>query len=89
MSQVFDSVFDAIADTKEEAMNLKIRSSLMTQVVEEIKAQGWTQREAAGRLGITQPRVSDLFRGELGKFSLDSLVNMLVAMGKSVELRVA
>ncbi len=89
MGQVFESVFDAIADTKEEAMNLKIRSSLMTEVINEIKAQGWTQHEAADHLGVTQPRISDLFQGKLSKFSLDALVNMLAAMGKSVELRVA
>ncbi len=89
MGKVFDSVFDAIADTEGEAMNLKIRASLMNQVIDQIEAEGWTQSEAAKRLGITQPRVSDLFRGKLSKFSLDSLVNMLAAMGKKVELRVA
>ena len=89
MGQVFESVFDAIADTKEEAINFKIRSSLMTQLINEIKTQGWTQREAADRLGVTQPRISDLFQGKLSKFSLDALVNMLGAMGKNVELRVA
>ncbi len=70
-------------------MNFKIRSSLMTQLINEIKTQGWTQREAADRLGVTQPRISDLFQGKLSKFSLDALVNMLGAMGKNVELRVA
>ena len=89
MGQLFESVFDAIADTKEEAINFKIRSSLMTQLINEIKTQGWTQREAADRLGVTQPRISDLFQGKLSKFSLDALVNMLGAMGKNVELRVA
>jgi len=89
MGRKFDSVFDAIADTEGEALNLKLRASLMTQVIEQIEAEKWTQAEAAERLGITQPRVSDLFRGKLSKFSLDSLVNMLAAMGKNVELRVA
>lgn len=89
MSQVFDSVFDAIADTREEAMNLKLRAGLITQVINEIKVQGWTQRQAAERLGVTQPRISDLYQGKLSKFSLDALVNMLAAMGKKVELRVA
>lgn len=89
MSQIFEDVFDAIADTKEEAMNLKIRASLMDQVIEQIDAEGWTQSEAAQHLGLTQPRVSDLVRGKLSRFTVDALVNMLAAMGKSVEVRVA
>jgi len=89
MGQVFEDVFDAIADTREEAMNLKIRSSLMSQLIDAIKAKGWTQSEAADHLGVTQPRISDLFQGKLSKFSLDALVNLLAAMGKNVELRVA
>lgn len=86
---VFTSVFDAIADTQGEALNLKLRARLMTQVVTEIEAQGWTQAETARRLGLTQPRVSDLCRGKLSRFSLDALVNLLAALGKDVELRVA
>lgn len=49
---------------------------------------GWTQSEAAQRLGVTQPRVSDLLRGKLSKFSLDTLVNMLAALGEEVEIKV-
>jgi len=88
MGQKFDNVFDAIADTEGEALNLKLRASLITEVIDQIEAEKWTQAEAAERLGITQPRVSDLFRGKLSRFSLDALVNMLAVMGKSVELRV-
>jgi len=88
MGQKFDNVFDAIADTEGETLNLKLRASLITEVIDQIEAEKWTQAEAAERLGITQPRVSDLFRGKLSRFSLDALVNMLAVMGKSVELRV-
>lgn len=89
MGKQFKDVFDAIADTKEEALNMKLRADLMDEIIKRIESEGWTQKEAAKRLGITQPRVSDLFRGKLSKFSLDALVNMLAAIGGDVKLKVA
>lgn len=50
--------------------------------------RGVTQAQAARRLGVTQPRLNELLRGKLHKFSLDALVNMLAAAGMRVELRV-
>jgi predicted XRE-type DNA-binding protein len=50
---------------------------------------GWTQVEAARRLGVTQPRISDLLRGKINLFALDTLVNMLAAAGLHVEVHVA
>lgn len=54
-----------------------------------IKAQGWTQAETARRLHVTQPRVSDLMRGKIDLFGIDTLVNMLTAAGLHVEIHVA
>jgi len=85
----YKSVFDAIADTPGEALNMKLRAELMDEIRNRIGTEAWTQAEAAKRLGITQPRVSDLLRGKLSKFSLDTLVNMLAALGSEVEVRVA
>jgi predicted XRE-type DNA-binding protein len=86
--QRFESVWDAIADTPGEAANLQARSALAIALTEMIKQRGLTQAEAAKRLGVTQPRVSDLMRGKLDLFSLDTLVNMLASAGLRVELRV-
>jgi predicted XRE-type DNA-binding protein len=85
----YKNVFDAIADTPGEALNMKLRAELMDEIRNRIGTEAWTQAEAAKRLGITQPRVSDLLRGKLSKFSLDTLVNMLAALGSEVEVRVA
>jgi predicted XRE-type DNA-binding protein len=85
----FASVWDAIEDTPEEAQNMKLRSSLMMALEAHIKAQGWTQAEAAKRLHITQPRVSDLMRGKIDLFGIDSLVMMLTAVGLQVEVHVS
>jgi predicted XRE-type DNA-binding protein len=88
-NEQFASVWDAIEDTPAEAENMKLRSALMMALEQHVKAQGWTQVEAARRLGVTQPRMSDLMRGKINLFGLDTLVNMLTAAGLHVELRVA
>jgi len=84
----FTSVWDAIEDTPAEAENMKLRSALMMSLEQHIRAEGWTQAEAGQRLGVTQPRISDLLRGKVGLFGLDTLVNMAVAAGLHVELRI-
>jgi predicted XRE-type DNA-binding protein len=82
------NVFSDIGFPPEEAQNLHLRSELMTRVERFVKRSGVTQAQAARALGITQPRLNDLLRGKIDKFSLDALVNMLGHAGMSVELRV-
>lgn len=53
-----------------------------------IEREGLTQAEAAKRLNVTQPRISDLTRGKINRFSLDTLVNMLTAAGLEVAVRI-
>lgn len=85
--QTFDSVWDAIADTPAEAVNLRLRSELMDQIAERVAESGWTQSEAAARCGVTQPRMNDLLRGRISRFSLDALVNIAASLGLRVHLR--
>jgi predicted XRE-type DNA-binding protein len=82
----FDSVWDAVADTPEEAANLRLRSELMDQIEKLIARKGWTQAEAAARCGVTQPRINDLLRGRISRFSLDALVNIASALGQKVKV---
>jgi len=89
MAEKFESVFDAIADSPEEALNMKLRASLIRKIRAKVTSAGWTQKETAQQLGITQPRVSDLLGGKLSKFSLDALVKMLARLGSDVKLRIA
>jgi len=86
--ETFASVWDAIEDTPAEAENMKVRSALMMALEQHIRASGWTQTEAAHRLGVSQPRVSDLLRGKISLFGVDTLINMVAAVGLRVELRV-
>lgn len=87
--QTFDSVFDALADTPAEAANMKARSELLSALKSRIRTWDMSQEAAAARLGITRPRLNDLLRGKLGKFSLDALVNLATASGLTLEIRIA
>jgi len=88
MNQRFDSVWDAIEDTHEDAENMKLRSSLLMALKNRIGKLGINQSEAAKLLGVTQPRISDLMRGKINLFGLDALVNMAANAGIRFELRV-
>lgn len=80
------NVFEDLGFSSEEAENLQLRAQLMSKI--RAVARGMTQAEAAKRFGVTQPRLNDVLRGKIDKFSLDALVNMLASAGMRVELRV-
>lgn len=87
-TQRFESVWDAIEDSPEQVENMKLRSSLMVALERHIHLAGLSQEQAAKLLGVTQPRISDLMRGKIQLFSLDTLVNMVAAAGMHMELRI-
>ncbi len=84
----FASVWDAIEDSTEEAENMKLRSELMQAVKAQLLKQELSQSAAAKKLGVTQPRVSDLFRGKIDLFALDTLVAMATKVGLHIEMRI-
>jgi predicted XRE-type DNA-binding protein len=83
----FGSVWEALGFEPQEAANLEARSELMVRIRKSINQAGWTQAEAAVRCGVSQPRVNDLMRGKIDKFSIDALVNMLTALGQRIEFK--
>ena len=85
--QEFANVWDAIADTPEEAASLTLRSQLMDQIMEIVKQAGWTQAEAAKQCGVTQTRIKELQRGRISEFSVDSLIDIATALGYRVTVR--
>ncbi len=88
-NESFESVWDAISKTPAEAENMKVRSSLMIALKEHVEHEGLTQAEAAKLLGVTQPRISDLVRGKIDLFSIDTLINMVSAAGLHVEMQIS
>ncbi len=59
---------------------------LMRRIAALVKVQGWTQVEAATHCAVTQPRINDLLRGRVSRFSLDALVNISTALGYRVRV---
>ena len=85
-SESYASVWDALADTPGQAANLRARAELMQQIAAFVKRQDWTQAEAANHCGVAQPRINDLLRGRVSRFSLDALVNISTALGRRVRI---
>ena len=88
MTKSSGNVFSDLGFDDGEAENLKLRSQLMQELEALIRTKGLTQTEAAEFLGIQQSRVSDLVRGKIDRFSIDTLVNLLAKAGCRVEIRV-
>lgn len=86
--QAFSNVWDALADTPQEALNLKLRSQLMLELNERIKSEGWCREEAAKRLGVTRPRLDELVNESLSRFDLNALIDMVANLGDDLELLV-
>lgn len=75
------NVFRDLGFSPQEAEHLKVRSELMTSLQKAIAARRLKQAEAAKLFGVTQPRVSDLMRGRIDLFSIDTLIDMLARLG--------
>ena len=86
--QTFVSVWDALEETSEEAANMRLRSELANAIRSEVEAWQLTQAQAAARLGVTQPRLNDLLRGRLTRFSLDALVGLANRARLAVRLEI-
>ena len=71
-----------------EAENLRLRSELMIGISELIRRRGWTQTVAAKHCGVAQPRLNDLLRGKIDRFSLDALVNIATSLGLRVQMKI-
>jgi predicted XRE-type DNA-binding protein len=86
MTRDSDNVFLDAGFSPDAVNNLMLRAQRMSRVRD--AARGASQREAAKRFGIAQPRLNDVLRGRIDKFSLDALVNMLAHASMRVKLRV-
>jgi predicted XRE-type DNA-binding protein len=87
--EVFESVWDALEPSSAEAAHMKMRSELMLAIKEAVAGWGLTQAEAAKRLAVTQPRLNDLLRGRISKFSLDALVALAARAGLALRKEIS
>jgi predicted XRE-type DNA-binding protein len=87
-TQTFADVWDAMEDTPGEAAAMRLRADIMIAITERMRAWNVTQREAAQRLGITQPRLNELLTGKINKFSLDALIALAQRAGIKVSVSI-
>ena len=80
------NLWDAFVESPEEAANLQVRSTLMREITRKVRSWELAQKDAAHRLNVTQPRLNDLLKGKIDKFSLDALVKMLPGAGLQIEV---
>ena len=86
MTRSMGNIFRDLGFPPDEAEHLRIRSDLLIQLQKIISSRRLKQTEAAKLLGVTQPRVSDLMRGRIDLFSVDTLIDMLARLGIRVRL---
>ena len=79
--QEYANVWDSLTDSPEESAKMTMRSNLHIALQQKVKSWEATQAEAARRLGVTQPRLNELLRGKIDKFSLDTLINLRSSQG--------
>lgn len=84
----YEDAWQALGRPPAESQNLRIRSHAMIALRDVIQERGLTQTQAAKLFGVSQPRVSDLTRGHIERFSVDALIEMLARAGYRVDLTV-
>ena len=71
-----------------DADKLKIKTGLVIEIRKAMRSGGLTQQEAAKRMGITQPKVSDMMRGDFSNLSERKLMDCLTRLGYDIEIKV-
>lgn len=83
-----NNIFEALGFDKDKAENLRIRTQLMMTLKNFIRREKLSQTDAAKIFAVSQPRISDLTKGKVDKFTIDMLVNMLAKINQHVEVKV-
>lgn len=65
-----------------------LKAKLAARIADIIATHKWSQRQAAERLGIDQPKVSALLKGRLSDFSVDRLLRFLIVLDQTVEIEI-
>ena len=84
--KTFTSVWDAIEDSQDVAEAMKARAEIMRALQKVVRSWNLSQKAAAARLGVTQPRLNDLLRGKIDKFSLDALFDLAGHAGLKISI---
>lgn len=80
------NIFELVTDDPVRFNMLALKSKLVMVLVNLIRNREWSQAEAARHLKVSQPRMSNLFKGQLDKFSIDTLLEMLLGVGYKLDM---
>jgi predicted XRE-type DNA-binding protein len=83
-----ENVFKDLGFSAVQSDKLAIKSYLMIQIESFIKNKGMTQAQASQLMNVSRPRISDIMRGKIDKFTIDALVDMLTKAGHRISLNV-
>lgn len=79
------NLFHLFTDNPVESNIKHLKSQIHMSLITKLRERGWTQTTAAKELNVSQPRMSNLFKGQLSKFSIDTLLEMLVRLGYKLD----
>lgn len=77
----YSNIFDAIFEDESEAADMQFRSDLMIVIRQIVEHKGYSSKDLESRLGVPQPRVSELLNGKVEKCSADKLITYLAKLG--------
>ena len=80
------NVFRDVGFSPKESAHLKLRADLLIDLQQALAKRGLTQASAAKILGVHPPRVSDLMRGRIELFNIETLIDMLARLGIGVKI---
>lgn len=80
------SIFETVTEDPIELNLMILKSKLVSVIVDMIKSNDWNQKLAAENLNLSQPRISNLYKGKLDKFSIDFLLQVLLQLGYKLDL---
>jgi predicted XRE-type DNA-binding protein len=83
------NVLDDLGFSPAESAALKMKSELHSRILKTIAQQHYTQADLQARLSEPQPRISDLMRGKISKFSLETLVGYAERLGLRPQMKTA
>jgi predicted XRE-type DNA-binding protein len=79
------NLYEAFSTDPVEFNMKHLKTQLFVTLITLIREKEWTQKDAAKKLHVSAPRMSNLFKGYLDKFSIDTLLEMLVRIGYKVD----
>lgn len=82
------NIFEILTSDPVSLNMWNLKSNLILAIHKTVKENGWNQSETASRLGISQPRVSNMLKGKLDKFSTDSLLEIMFKLGYKLDMNV-